>query len=272
MSTPSMSEFEKLMKSENERMSATAMGALVLQVSQHGVLVDAGLKSPCLIPLSEFEDETLPTQGDYVACTLVSIDHMGQGTLLSREMARRLTGVRALTEAITSGEIVEAKATGVNKGGVMVNVQGCKGFIPKSLSRGLDLRSVNIGQLLPCKVDKVDPQGQKVILTYFPAIDQAASRSRADELATLTEGDLVTAEVKSLTPYGAFCTFGTLSGLLHISQISHDRIENLESVVKVGDVMQLKVLTIDRDKNRISLSRKVLLPKPEKEATTTESN
>lgn len=265
MSTATNSEFKTLMESENERMSSGALSANVLKVSQHGVLVDAGLKSPCLIPLAEFEDEPLPRAGDFLACALVSIDYMGQGTLLSREIARRVMGVRILSDAVNSGEIVDAKATGVNKGGVMVNVQGCKGFIPKSLSRGLDLRSVNIGQILPCKVDKVDPQGQKVILTYFPAIDQAASRSRADELASLHEGDLVMAEIKSLTPYGAFCTFGTLSGLLHISQISHERIDDIEKAVKVGDVMELRVLTIDRDKNRISLSRKSLLPKPEKE-------
>lgn len=255
-------EFETLMLKEQERMRAPMLTALVLEVSGNGVLVDAGLKSQCLIPKEEFEDEQLPAPGDMIECAVVSLDHQAQGTLLSREIARRLSGVRALTQAIKTGEIIEAKIIGLNKGGLLLATQGCKAFMPKSLARNFDLRSAQIGQILACRVDKCDSQGLKAILAL--ASNEDGPRSKMEEFALLEEGAIVSAQVRTITAYGAFCSFGPLSGLLHISQIAHERIESVEGALAMGDTLELKVISIDRDKQRISLSRKALLPRPER--------
>jgi small subunit ribosomal protein S1 len=151
--------------------------------------------------------------------------------------------------------VMEAEVVGVNRGGAICLVEGLRAFLPGSHLAGQLPTEDLVGQILPLKFLEVNQENNKLVVSNRKAVVEA-------QMADLSRGDLVSGIVKALKPYGAFIEVGGMSGLLHISQISYDRIEDLEKVMQPG--MAVKCMIIDHDKvnGRIALSTKTLEPEP----------
>lgn len=149
---------------------------------------------------------------------------------------------------------VTGKVTGGNKGGVVALVEGLRGFVPFSqISTKLTAEEV-IDKELPLKFVEVDEEQSRLVLSNRKAM--------ADSQAQLGIGSVVTGTVQSLKPYGAFIDIGGMNGLLHVSQISHDRVSDIETVLQPGDALKVMILSHDRERGRVSLSTKKLEPTP----------
>jgi small subunit ribosomal protein S1 len=150
--------------------------------------------------------------------------------------------------------VVKGKLIDSNKGGVVAEVEGLKGFVPFSQMSTKTPGEEIIEMEIPLKFVEVDEEESRLILSHRKAV--------AGIQAQLGIGSVVTGTVQSLKPYGAFIDIGGISGLLHVSQISHDRISDIETVLQPGDVLKVMILSHDRERGRVSLSTKKLEPTP----------
>lgn len=152
-------------------------------------------------------------------------------------------------DAVVKGKIVNA-----NKGGVVAEVEGLKGFVPFSQISTKSTGEELLEKEIPLKFVEVDEEQSRLILSHRKAV--------ADSQGQLGIGSVVTGSVQSLKPYGAFIDIGGISGLLHVSQISHDRITDISTVLQPGDILKVMILSHDRERGRVSLSTKKLEPTP----------
>lgn len=239
----------------------------VLAVTDKEVIVDFGYKSEGLVPLEQCMHEGVVTvqPGDTID---VMIDRHGgpepEGyVLLSHEKASRLRSWENLERAYRENLMVSGRILGRVKGGLSVDV-GVKAFMPSSQ---VDIRPLHnldtlIGQDLPVKVVKVNRRRGNVVVSRKAAIEEEANTRKHTTLEALQEGAVVTGVIKNLTDYGAFVDLGGIDGLLHVSDMSYGRISHPSEVVNVGDEITVKVLKFDKDKERVSLGLKELLPDP----------
>merc|ERR1712241_1413144 len=160
-----------------------------------------------------------------------------------------------ILEMQANDSILEAEVVAVNRGGAICLVEGLRAFLPGSHLSGMMATEDMIGTKLPLKFLEVNQEAGKLVVSNRKALVE-------QQMADLSRGDIVQGMVKALKPYGAFVEVGGMSGLLHISQISFKRIEDLEKVLQPG--MQVKCMIIDHDKvnGRIALSTKTLEPEP----------
>lgn len=168
-----------------------------------------------------------------------------------------------LQEKFDNNETVEAEVNRVVKGGVTVDL-GVRGFVPASQ---LDTRYVRDlsqfeGNTYEFKIIEIDPSNRQLILSRRELLEDVEEGKREEALENLTEGSVVTGEVVRLTDFGAFVDLGGIDGLVHISEIAHEHVEHPEDQLEVGQEIEVKVLSVEADRERVSLSRKDLLPGP----------
>merc|ERR1712157_265385 len=192
--------------------------------------------------------------GEHEVMIISEEDENGQ-LLVSIKRIQYAQAWDKVLEMQTNDEIFDAEVVAVNRGGAICLVEGLRAFLPGSHLTGQLPTEDLIGQTLPLKFLEVNQDNNKLVVSNRKAVVE-------QQMADLSRGDLVSGLVKALKPYGAFVEVGGMSGLLHISQISYDRIENLENVLQPG--MQVKCMIIDHDKvnGRIALSTKTLEPEP----------
>ncbi|MGB9604409.1 MAG: 30S ribosomal protein S1 [Bryobacteraceae bacterium] len=239
----------------------------VLKVTDKEVIVDFGYKTEGLVPIEQFRqpDGSVTVQPGEVVDVMV--DRGGVEVdgyiLLSHEKAVRVRAWENLEKAYREQLLVSALVVGRTKGGLTVDV-GVKAFMPASQ---IDIRPVHnleslIGQYVPVRVIKLNRRRGNVVVSRKLAIEDEINARKAAILEALEEGAVVTGTVKSLTDYGAFVDLGGLDGLLHVSDMSYGRISHPSELLNVGDEITVKVLKVDREKERISLGLKQLLPDP----------
>ncbi|MBN1556034.1 MAG: S1 RNA-binding domain-containing protein [Phycisphaerae bacterium] len=224
-------------------------------VAIHGddIFVDVGGRSEGLLPATQFsEDEPIPNEGDEVEVVIEGYD---DGVLrLSREGA-----VQAATwDTLEKGQVVEARVTGHNKGGLEVAFGGIKAFMPISqidLARVDDLAPY-VGEKFPCVVTDIDYSQQNVIVSRKDYLKREAAKQAETLWETIHEGKIVAGRVRSIMPYGAFVDLGGTDGLLHIKDMAHGHVEKPEDIVHVGQELEVRVLNFDRDKKKIGLGLK----------------
>jgi len=231
------------------------------------VIVDFGYKSEGLVPIEQFllPDGTIQVQvGDTID---VMIDRQGiqpEGyILLSHEKASRLRSWDNLEKAFRDGLIISGRVTGRIKGGLSVDV-GVPAFMPGSqietrLSHNLD---AFIGTDIPVKIVKLNRRRGNVVVSRKIAVEEEQQTRKSAALQVLEEGAVINGVVKNLTDYGAFIDLGGVDGLLHVSDMSYGRITHPSEMVNAGDEITVKILKFDRDKERISLGLKQLVPDP----------
>ncbi|HTP86858.1 MAG TPA: 30S ribosomal protein S1 [Bryobacteraceae bacterium] len=239
----------------------------VLSVTDKDVIVDFGYKSEGLVPKEQFAlpDGSVHVQaGDVID---VMVDRQGvqpEGyILLSHTRASRLRAWDNLEKAHRDGLILSGRVLARVKGGLSVDV-GVVAFMPGSQ---IDLRPIHnldtwVGKDIPVKIVKLNRRRGNVVVSRKIAIEDDLNARKSAALADLAEGSVVTGTVKNLTEYGAFIDLGGIDGLLHVSDMSHGRVTHPNEVVNVGDEITVKVLKFDKDKERISLGLKQLIPDP----------
>lgn len=249
---------------------------IVVSITPQGVIVDLGLKRDGIIQpvdlekLTKEERDAIQTN-DEIAVYILSTD-APDSLIVSRHMALLNQDWLRAEEYLESGEIFEGEIVGYNRGGVLVAFGGLRGFIPAShltmLSPNLNekQRQQRLSKLrdevVPLKVIEVDRRRRRLVLSQRDAEKEWREARRQELMERISPGDVIAGRVSGWRDFGAFVDLGGVDGLVHVSELAWYRVNHPREVVQIGDEVQVYVLRVDSDKQRISLSRKKLLPNP----------
>ena len=250
-----------------EMQPGSIVTGVVLDVDKEWVTVHVGLKSEGVISLDEFRNNDGSVEiesGDEVQVALEAVEDGYGETRISREKARKIGTWKKLEEALETGEFVEGKVLTRVKGGFSVEVDVVKAFLPGSL---VDIRPVKEvpeleNTVQEFKVIKLDYKRNNVVLSRKAVLEKINSAEKVELLKNLDEGQIVKGVVKNLTDYGAFVDLGGLDGLLHITDISWSRVTNPSDVLSLGQEIDVKILSFDKEKLRVSLGLKQIQNDP----------
>lgn len=239
----------------------------IVGISDRGVLVDFGYKSEGIIDIEEFtspDGEINAKRGDDVEVVIRSIHSGDAPPLLSRTDALN----RKAWDVIESAFNDEIPITGLvvekTKGGLKVDLNGVEAFLPGSQVDSRPIRNLDSfkGQEIEAKIIKFSRKRGNIVLSRKALTDEVINKQKAETLSQIEEGYIVEGTVKNLTEYGAFVDIGGIDGLLHVTDMSWGRLLNPNEQFKVSDNIQVKVLKLDREKEKVSLGYKQLLSDP----------
>jgi small subunit ribosomal protein S1 len=235
----------------------------VVRIDKDEVLVDIGYKSEGVIPSNELSirksvdpAEEVELGEEIDALVLTKEDQEGR-LILSKKRARFEKAWRRIEAAAESGEPVEGSVIEVVKGGLILDL-GVRGFLPASL---VDIRRVHnleefTGQTLECKVIELNRSRNNVVLSRRAVLEEERKEVREQILGNLAPGQVVEGKISNIVDFGAFVDLDGIDGLIHISELSWSHVNHPSEVVAIGDTVRIKVLDIDRDRQRISLGLK----------------
>ena len=242
---------------------------IVVRVDPDEVLVDIGAKAEGVISSKELglrgETDALGLEpGDQIKVFVLQPENEEGNVVLSLRRARAETTWLVAAEKQTDGSVIDADVREQNKGGLIVNVLGLRGFLPSSqVGRTVSgTLETLVGQRIPVKVLEVNRKRNRLIVSQKAAEDEDRARRREDLFSRIQVGDVVSGAVSGLTSYGAFVDIGGADGLIHISELSWDRVSRVTDVLEVGQRVEVKVIKLDADQNRISLSLRQLQQDP----------
>ena len=241
--------------------------ATVLSINQEAghVLVDIGGKAEAPIPLEEFEDdERLPEPGDTFEVFYYGDDRHTNLPVVSKREADRARSWARVVGKYEPGDVVEGVAKKKIKGGLLVDVDGVLVFMPASQ---IDLRRTPepadfIGQSLRAKIVKIDEERKNIVVSRRQLLEEERFEKREKLLAEIEEGQVRTGVVKNIADFGAFVDLGGMDGLLHVTDMSYGRIKHPREMVRIGQELEVYVLKVDRERNRVALSLKALSKDP----------
>lgn len=237
----------------------------VVGVSDRGALIDFGYKSEGVIAAEELaaSDETLSV-GDTIEVVIKSIPAGDAPPSLSRSDAKLRKVWNDIEEAYKEDRTVTGKILDKTKGGLRVDLNGIEAFLPGSQIDSRPIRSLDsyIGQDIETKIIKFSRRRNNIVLSRKVITDLVINEQKAATLANIDVGYVVEGTIKNLTEYGAFVDIGGIDGLLHVTDMSWGRLGNPADNFKVNDHLQVKVLKLDREREKISLGYKQLLPDP----------
>lgn len=247
--------------------SGQLVNGKVVRVSDRGVLIDFGYKSEGVVPLEEFTSESGEVtikKGEEVD---VVIKHMGTGDApptLSRDDAQQRYSWDKIEEAYNNDAIIKGVVKEKTKGGLKVDVEGVEAFLPGSQIDSRPVRNLDSlkGEEIEAKVIKFSRKRNNIVISRKVLTDLVINKQKKETLSNIGEQFIVEGTVKNLTEYGAFIDIGGIDGLLHVTDMSWGRLQNPNELFKVGDHVQVKVLKLDREKEKISLGYKQLIPDP----------
>ena len=268
-----MNEFEDLLNSVSQVEPGDVVSAEVLTVdaTQANVAI-SGTGVEGVLTLRELTNDRDADINDFVKVgevfdVLVLRQVVGKDTdtvtyLVSK---KRLEARKAWDKLVgREEEVVTVKGTRAVKGGLSVEFEGLRGFIPASM---LDTRFVRnterfVGQEFEAKIKEVDPKENRFILSRREVVEAATAAARAEVFGKLAAGDVVTGKVARITSFGAFIDLGGVDGLVHLTELSHERNVSPKSVVTVGEEIEVKILDLNEEEGRVSLSLKATTPGP----------
>ena len=234
----------------------------ILDIRPQVVLVDIGYKSEGVIPISEFEDEEIEV-GDQIEVLLESLENDEGHVVLSKEKAAHKQNWDKIVAVFKEGGLVKGKVKSVVKGGLMVNV-GVEAFLPGSQVDIIPPKDLNeyVGNVYEFKIVKVNDERKNIVLSRREVIEAERSELRQRFLETVKVGDRVHGIVKNLTDFGAFVDLSGMDGLLHITDMSWGRVNHPSELLHIGQELEVLILEVDRDKERVSLGLKQLTDNP----------
>src|SRR4030042_193631 len=268
---PEMSDMETMSELYEESLRRVQEGEVVkgriVSITKEFVMVDIGYKSEGQIPIHEFtnaEGEITAQVGDAVEALLESREDEEGALMLSKNKASKIKVWEEVSFAYHHDGMVEGTVVAKVKGGLSVDLGGIIGFLPGSQVDLNPMRHTDhlIGQVYTFKVLKFNRKRRNVVLSRRHLLEKAKTEAKATLLATLEEDKVLEGVVKNITDYGIFVDLGGLDGLLHITDLSYGRVRHPADLYKVGDPIAVKVLSFDREKERISLGLKQLTPDP----------
>jgi small subunit ribosomal protein S1 len=239
----------------------------VVGLSENGALVDFGYKSEGTVSLDEFtteDGEVTIKQGDEVEVVIKSMGTGDAPPSLSKFDAERRKTWNEIEDAFNDDVVVTGKVTDKTKGGLKVDVNGVEAFLPGSQIDSRPVRNLDalIGEEIEAKVIKFSRKRNNIVLSRKVITDQVVNKLKAKTLERIEEGFIEEGTVKNLTDYGAFVDIGGIDGLLHVTDMSWGRLHNPGDMFKVGEAVQVKILKLDREREKVSLGFKQLLPDP----------
>lgn len=241
----------------------------VSKIEEKQALLDVGYKFEAILPISEVSSlhiekiEDVLHVGDEITVKVKKYNPEKDELVVSKRAVTAEKAWEELAEKFRSGESFETTIVDVVKGGLVADV-GLRGFIPASqVERNyVEDFSDYKGKPLRVKVIELDRENNRVILSHRAVLEDEAERKKKEVLNSLEPGQIVEGRVERLTDFGAFVDLGGIDGLIHISELSWDHVEKASDVVSAGDTVKVKVLKVDRDNERISLSLKATQPSP----------
>lgn len=268
-----LNENKDFLAAVRQLAAGDVINGTVMRVDRDGVYVDVGAKSEGIVRLSELtrdqnaNPEDLVKVGETIRVVVVEPEGRDGSPVLSKRRADADQAWYKVEQARQTGEIIQAVVQQRVKGGLVVNL-GMRGFVPASHVGSGNLK-VNldryIGQTIPLKVIEVDKDKQKIVLSNKLAVQEEREAKSAELKANLAPGQRRQGIVRRLTPYGAFVDLGGIDGLLHISEMSWTRINDPKEILKEGQEIEVQVLKVDLEHDRVSLGLKQILPDPWKD-------
>ncbi len=243
---------------------------VIMKIDKDEILVDIGSKAEGVVPSREMqslttEDRTKLHVGDELLVFVVQAEDTEGRAVLSVDKARQEKSWRFLQHMFETNDIIQARVVNYNKGGLLVNLEGVRGFVPasqvSSISRGPETQKQSdmarmVGQDLPLKIIEINRNRNRLILSERQAIQEVREGKKDELLSQLREGDIRTGTVSSVCDFGAFVDIGGADGLVHLSELSWSRVKHPAEILKVGDRVQVYILSIDNERKRIALSIK----------------
>ena len=260
-----MEEFLNQEDSSSKRIAhGDIIDGVVVRVDPDEVLVDVGSKSEGVISSRELGTRETGASdlhaGDHIKVFVLQPENEDGNVVLSLRRARAESVWLKAQEEQVSGEMIDAEVREQNKGGLIVNVLGLRGFLPTSQvsrSHSSNLQEL-VGQRIGVKILEVNRKRNRLIVSQKAAFDEDRARQREELFGKLKVGDEISGRVSGLTTYGAFVNLGAADGLIHISELSWDRVANVADVLQVGQEVRVKVIKLDPETSRISLSLRQL--------------
>lgn len=247
--------------------------AIILQIESREVIVDMGAKRDGIVPAQDLERLDAKVRdglkvGAEVPVYVINPRDQDDNLIVSINMGLQQYDWEKARELLTSEEVVEVTVKGHNRGGILVNWNRLEGFIPSShlvsmgASGGRESWDDLLSKELAVKVIEVDQARRRLIFSEREAQREWRAQQKARLLSELKEGDVVRGTVTGLRDFGAFVNLGGADGLIHVSELAWHRVDHPRDVLRVGEEIDVYVLSLDRDANRIALSRKRLLEDP----------
>ncbi len=263
---------EELLEAYDETLKSFQEGHIVkgtvVKVDQDDILVDIGYKSEGYIPISEFDvgEDGLPSiqVGDSIDVYLVHREDADGLIVLSKEIADQKLIWDEITQAYEEGRPIQATVIKRIKGGLRADIGTMRAFLPASqvdIKPAQDLDQF-IGQQLEMKVIKLSRRRRNIVLSRRVLLEEELAARKAELLSTLQVGSVISGEVKNITQFGAFVDLGGVDGLLHKSDMSWGRVNHPSEKVKVGQEIEVMILQVDREGEKVSLGLKQKNPDP----------
>ncbi len=254
-------EQEQAALQEGEVVRGTVVG-----ISERGVVIDFGYKSEGIVNPAEFTENGILAvkPGDEVDVLVKSMETADGLPVLSRADAVRMKAWDDLEKSYREGTNIKGRVIERIKGGLRVDIDGIAAFLPGSQVDARPVRNLDSlrNQEIEAKVIKLNRKRSNVVLSRKAVIEEENAGRKGQTLQHIEEDIVVEGQIKNLTDYGAFVDLGGVDGLLHVTDMSWGRLQNPSEIFKVGDTIQVKVLKFDRDRERVSLGYKQLLPDP----------
>ncbi len=240
----------------------------VVQLTEDEVCLNIGYKSDGIIPKNELQNpEDIKEQfqiGDEVEVEVIKVNDGEGNVLLSQRSLQVKKNWDKLVAAAENNEYIEGVGKEVVKGGLIVNVDGVRTFVPASQLSERYVEKIDqfVGQAMRLKIIEVDKHKKRLVASRKAVIIEEAAEKSAKVWESLEEGKVVKGIVRRLTDFGAFVDLGGVDGLIHVTDLSWARVRHPSDIVKPNQEVDVQVLALDREKERISLGLKQLMPKP----------
>ena len=246
-----------------EFQANTIIKGRVVGFAGDNIVVDIGFKSEGLLDKSEFDDLSQVKPGDELDVLLEDIEAAEGLVQISKRKADRIRGWEQIIQEKSEGDEVEGKVMRKIKGGLLVDV-GVPVFLPASqvdVRRPGDI-GIFIGKMMRAKILKIDTDRRNIVISRRKLIEEERAEARDRLLSTLKEDDLIKGTVKNIADFGAFVDLGGIDGLLHITDMSWGRVSHPSDLVRIDQEVEVKVLSIDRDRGKIALGLKQMEASP----------
>jgi len=261
-------EKEKLIESYTNTLSKISdkevVTGVVTSMDKREVIINIGYKSEGVVPMSEFRYNPDLKVGDEVEVYIESQEDKRGQLVLSHKKARASRSWERVNEAFRNNEVIKGYIKCRTKGGMIVDVFGIEAFLPGSQ---IDVNPIHdydmfVDKTMEFKVVKINPEFKNVVVSHKILIEEELEQQKKKIIASLEKGQVLEGTVKNITSYGAFIDLGGVDGLIHITDLSWERVQHPEEVVKLNDKINVVILDFDEEKKRIALGLKQLTPHP----------
>lgn len=247
--------------------------ATIIRKDQEGIYIDLGLKRETLVPTRDLEhlsEEVIASlePGSQIPVMIVNAPTENREIEVSISQGLEAQVWEQAKKDMEDGKILTLDVIDHNRGGLIVSYNKIRGFVPFSLvpelhgvrnpKRAESIKAGFVGKPIEVKISEVDPQRRRLILSA----ESAQQEQRQKKLEELRKGQVITGRVVKVIDFGAFVDLGGIDGLIHVSQLSWKKVKHPSEAVKIGEEIEVKVIEIDRERQRVGLSRKALLPGP----------